>query len=143
MKFLGDADENQLEKLKYIARNIAAEIPKFNFKIADTGVFPSRRNARVLWIDVKDEKGILTKINQLLENECEQIGFPRETGNFKPHLTIARLKDPRFSRESIETHLQNKFEPVRMEAAEIVIYESRLRPTGSIYEKLTTVQLKD
>lgn len=143
MKFLGDTDENRLEKLKDITQNIAAEIPKFNLQIAKTGVFPSARNARVLWIDVKDEKGSLTEINRLLESECERIGFPRETRNFKPHLTIARLKEPRGSRELIEKHLKKEFEPVGVEAAEIVIYESRLRPTGSIYEKLTTVQLKD
>ena len=143
MKFLGDTNDEQLEKLKDIAENIAPEIPKFNLKITETGVFPSRRNARVLWIDVKDEKGSLAEINRLLEIECERIGFPRETRNFKPHLTIARLKEPHVSRELIERHLGNEFEPVVFEVAEIVIYESRLRPTGSIYEKLTTVQLKD
>lgn len=143
MKFLGDTDENQLEKLKDICREIAAEIPRFDLQIARTGVFPSARNARVLWIDVKDEKGSLTKINRLLENECEQIGFAAEKRNFKPHLTIARLKEPRNSLELVEKHLEKDFEPVGMETAEIVIYESRLRPTGSIYEKLTTVQLKN
>ena len=143
MKFLGDTNDNQLEKLKEIAQNIAAEIPKFNLQIAETGVFPSARNARVLWIDVKDEKESLVEINRILEIEAERIGFPRETRNFKPHLTIARLKEPRSSRELIEKHLEKEFEPVGMEVAEIVIYESRLCPTGSIYEKLTTVQLKD
>lgn len=142
MKFLGDADEDQLQKLEDVARNIAGKIPKFDFKIAETGVFPSRRNARVLWIDVKGEKGNLTEINRLLEAKCERIGFPREIRNFKPHLTIARLKAPNSSRELIKKHLEKEFEPVESEAAEIVIYESRLRSTGSIYKKLTTVQLK-
>jgi 2'-5' RNA ligase len=143
MKFLGDTNDEQLGNLKEIARNIAAKTPKFNLQIAETGVFPSARNARVLWIDVEDEKRSLTEINRLLEIECEGIGFAREIRNFKPHLTIARVKEPRGSRQLIETHLENEFEPVGFEVAEIVIYESRLRPTGSIYEKLTTVQLKD
>lgn len=143
MKFLGDTDENQLEKLKRIAQNIAGEIPKFNLRIAETGVFPSPRNARVLWIDVKDEKGSLAEINRILEAEGERIGFPRETRNFKPHLTIARLKEPRKSVELTERHLRNEIEPAEFEVAEIVIYESRLQPAGSIYQKLTTVRLKN
>jgi 2'-5' RNA ligase len=143
MKFLGDTNDNQIEELKDICREIAAEILRFDLRIAETGVFPSARNARVLWIDVKDEKGNLAKINRRLETEAERIGFAAEKRNFKPHLTIARLKDPRSSRELVEKHLEKDFEPVVWEVAEIVIYESRLRPTGSIYEKLTTVQLKD
>lgn len=143
MKFLGDANDEQLEKLKEVARNIAAEVPKFDFRIAETGVFPSPRKARVLWIDVIDEKGSLAEINRILETECEKIGFSRETRIFKPHLTIARLKESHKSAKLIEKHLRNEFEPVGIKAAEIVIYESRLRPTGSIYEKLTTVQLKN
>ena len=143
MKFLGDTDEIQLEELKEICRKIAAEIPKFVLQIAETGVFPSARNARVLWIDVKDKKGNLAKINRLLETECERIGFAAEKRNFKPHLTIARLKELRSSAELVGKHLEKDFEPVEMEVTEIVIYESRLRSTDSIYEKLTTLQLKN
>jgi RNA 2',3'-cyclic 3'-phosphodiesterase len=143
LKFLGDSDENQIEKLREIVRNIAGQVSKFSLKIAETGVFPSPRNARILWIDVKDEKGSLAKINRLLETECEKIGFSKERKNYKPHLTIARLRDVGKSKELAEKHLRKEFKPAEFEVAEIVIYESRLQPAGSIYQKLTTVQLKD
>jgi 2'-5' RNA ligase len=143
MKFLGDTNENQLKELEDICCKIAAEIPKFDLQIAETGVFPSPRNARVMWVDVKDEKGNLAKINRALEIQCERIGFAAEKRNFKPHLTIARLKEPRNSHELVKKHLEKDFEPIGMKVAEIVIYESRLHPTGSIYEKLTTLQLNN
>jgi 2'-5' RNA ligase len=143
LKFLGDTDENQLEKLREIVRNIAGQISKFSLKIAETGVFPAPRNARILWIDVKDEKGSLAKINRLLETECEKIGFSKERKNYKPHLTIARLRDVGKSKELAEKHLQEEFKPAEVEVAEIAIYESRFQPAGSIYQKVTTVQLKD
>ena len=142
LKFLGDTDEAQLEKLKETAENIAGEVSKFTLKIAETGVFPSARNARVLWIDVKDEKGSTAKINELLETECEKIGFAKEKRNFKPHLTIARIRDVGKSRELAESHLKKEFEPVEFEVAEIAIYESRLQPTGSIYSKIYSSKLK-
>lgn len=143
LKFLGDADANQLKSLQETVARIAAQIPPFSLKITETGVFPSARKARILWIDVKDEKKNLTRINEMLEKECAKIGFAEENRIFKPHLTIARLREPEKSKQLIERHLQTEFEPVEMEVAEILIYESRLRPTGSIYEKVTTVQLKN
>jgi 2'-5' RNA ligase len=143
LKFLGDSDANQLQKLSEIVAEIAAQIPPFSLRIAETGVFPSTRKARILWIDVKDEKGSLTWINKILEKECAGIGFAEEHRIFKPHLTIGRLREPEKSKQLVERHLQKEFEPVDMEVAEILIYESRLHPAGSIYEKLTTVQLKN
>lgn len=142
LKFLGDADEAQLEKTKEIVEQIADQIPKFTLKIAETGVFPSARNARVLWIDVKDEKGSAAKINELLETKCEKIGFAKEKRSFKPHLTIARVRDVGKSKELAESHLKKEFEPVEFEVAEIAIYESRLQPTGSIYSKAQSSKLK-
>jgi len=142
LKFLGDTDEIQLEKLNEIVRNIAGQISKFSLKIAETGVFPSPRNARILWIDVKDDKGSLAKINRLLETECEKIGFSKERKNYKPHLTVARLREAGKSKELAEKHLRKEFEPAEFEVAEIMIYESRLQPAGSIYSKVQSSKFK-
>ena len=139
---MGDTNEKQFSQLNEIIPYIAGQISKFKIQIAETGVFPSPRNARVLWIDVKDEKGSLREINRLLESECEKIGFSRENRSYKPHLTIARIRDVGKSKKLAETHLRKQFEPAGFEVGEIVIYESRLQPAGSIYQKLTTVQLK-
>jgi len=56
-----------------------------------------------------------------------------EKRNFKPHLTIARIKRAKKSVELAKKHLEEEFEPVQFEVSEIVIYESRLQPTGSKY----------
>ena len=133
LKFIGDTDEKQLETLDMIVEKIASEISNFKFQISNTGVFPSVKNARVLWIDILDEKGSLAELNRQIEIECVKNGFPREKRNYKSHLTIARLREPHLSGKLVENHLQTNFEPVEMEVSAIVIYESRLQPTGSIY----------
>lgn len=142
LKFLGDTDEKQLEMLIQIIEKISAGVSKFNLRIANTGVFPSVRKARVLWIDVFDEKGSLAEINAQIETKCEKIGFAREKRAFVPHLTIARIREPHKSKDLTEKHLQNAFEPVEMEVSEIVIYESKLQPTGSIYSRLQAFRFK-
>jgi 2'-5' RNA ligase len=142
LKFLGDANEKRLAELSKIASAISNKISNFKLQIAETGVFPNARSARVLWIDAKDEAGNLAKINDLLEAECEKIGFAKEKRKFVPHLTIGRVRVPERAGELAKKHLENIFEPVEFEVSEIVIYESKLLPTGSVYSVVSKHELK-
>jgi len=133
LKFLGDIDDVQLGKLMKAVEKTAREISAFKLRIAGTGVFPSQRKARILWLGVKDETENLRKLNEALENECERQGLAREARNFKAHLTIARLREPEKSKNLVAEHLRETFEAVEFEASEIVIYQSELSPQGSRY----------
>jgi RNA 2',3'-cyclic 3'-phosphodiesterase len=143
LKFLGDTSEKQLNQLTEIVGETAREITNFKLQIAETGVFPSPRNARILWLGVEDETESLRKISEILETECERIGFPKEKRNFKAHLTIARLREPHKSKAIARKHLENVFEPVEFEASEIVIYESKLQSNGSIYSVVSKQKLEE
>lgn len=142
MKFLGDCEERQIKELEKIVAEIAAQISSFTIQIADTGVFPNARNPRVLWIDVKDSAGNLLKINDLLEAKCEKLGFEKERRSFVPHLTIGRIKEPNRARGLAEKHLRNGFAPIESNVSELVIYESKLLPTGSVYSVVSKHKLK-
>lgn len=142
LKFLGDASENQLETLNKIVGEIAGKISKFSLQIAETGIFPTQRNPRVLWIDIIDTAETLAKINNLLEAECEKIGFEKEKRKFVPHLTIGRVCEPNRASGLAKKHLENIFEPVEFEISEIVIYESKLLPTGSVYSVVSKHELE-
>lgn len=138
LKFLGDVDEKKLDVLTKAVENVANQIEKFTIQIAETGQF----GKRVLWLGVKDGAWNLLKIHDLLENECEKIGFARETKKFNPHLTIARLRETNKSSNLVKKHLQNNFEGDEFEVSEIVIYESQILPTGSKYKKWKSVNVK-
>ena len=142
LKFLGETNEVQIEKLSEIVSEISAQFSNLKFELSETGVFPSQQNTRVLWLGVNGDIELLQNINSILETECEKIGFKKETRIFKPHLTIARIREPQKSKYLIQKHLENIFAPVAFEVSEIVIYESRLHPTGSIYSKVFCAALK-
>lgn len=133
LKFLGDVTNEQLEKLNKSVEQAASLVGPFYLRTGKTGIFPSIRKARVLWLGLEDAGGELQRLHQILEAECEKAGFTRETRDFKPHLTIARLREPAKSAGLASAHLQAQIEPVEFEVPEIVIYESRLAPTGSTY----------
>lgn len=141
LKFLGEIEEYELAELSAAVEETARRISSFSLRLEDTGVFPNAGKARILWIDLKDEKKSLTELNKILEDECEKRGLTRESRNFKPHLTIARLREPENSGELVEKYLRKKFEPIEFEVSEIVIFQSVLQTTGSIYSKINTTTL--
>jgi 2'-5' RNA ligase len=142
VKFLGDIDSNELQNLIEAVEITAQQISNFKLQISRTGVFPSKRNARILWLGVDGEHRSLQKINDILETECRQKGFVEENRKFKAHLTIGRLREPNKSKELIDTHLNKTFAAVKFEVSEIVIYESRLQKSGSIFTKYKNINLQ-
>ena len=139
LKFLGDIDEEQLSKVKEAVRKIASGTKAFSLRVEKTGCFPAPKKARILWLGLTDETGTLQKLLGKLEEEMAVLGFEKEDRPFRAHLTIARLREPQRSRELVEAHLQKQFEPVSFEVSQIVIYESKLQPTGSVYSVIETI----
>lgn len=142
LKFLGDTDEARLCNLTEAVEETAKRISNFDLRIKATGVFPSQRNARILWLGVCDEKRSSSKLNEILETESAKKGFTRETRNFKAHLTMARLREPDKSGELVEKHLSNDFDSAEFAVSEITIYESQLLKSGSIYSVVSKHQFK-
>ena len=141
LKFLGEIPPEKLTQIIAAVENAAKEIESFSLALEGAGAFPPRGAARVLWLGVKDESQNLSEFQKRLEAETERIGFERERRAFKPHLTIARLKEPGKSRNLTDLHLQTKFPAVNFSVSEIVVYKSDLRPTGSIYTPLARIDL--
>jgi len=143
LKFLGDIDEKRLKSLVDAVEETAGQLLNFKLQISGTGAFPSPRNARILWLGVRDERGSLPRLNEILETECERKGFEKERRNFKPHLTIARLREPPQSKELVGKHLHNDFASIEFAVSEIVIYESQLQKSGSNYSIVSKHKFKE
>ncbi len=139
LKFLGEIDDERLAELEVIVKKTAQKFSKFKLFLRNNGVFPNKKRAKILWFGIDDKKGSLTEIKENLEAELEKLGFAKEKRRFKPHLTIARLREP--SKDLVSKHLENKIEPVGFEVSGIVIYESELRPTGSVYKIVSKHEL--
>ena len=140
MKFLGDVEEEQLTKLTAAVEETAKQFSDFNLQITETGVFPAKRNARVLWLGVRDEKGSMQKLNEILETECEKKGFAREKRNFKAHLTIARLREPHKSIKLAKFHAESEFLSNKFTVPDLIIFHSNLTALGSQYTPMFRAQ---
>lgn len=141
LKFLGDVVDERVRDIINLLRKTARGRQPFHLELARTGVFPSRRNPRIMWLGINDSSGELKKVAERIESGCAELGYKIEKRKFDPHVTIARLREPGRSMDLAEKHFRMNFEPVGFEVCEIVLYESNLQAAGSIYSKLTTVPL--
>ncbi|MBC7931587.1 MAG: RNA 2',3'-cyclic phosphodiesterase [Rubrivivax sp.] len=137
VKFVGDVEIARVEQLSRSAGRAAASVEPFELTIAETGAFPPHGAPRVLWLGVKDDSGRLSSLHHSLEDEYDAAGFKRETRDFKPHLTLARLRDPSGTRELAGAHCESRFEPQDFKVSEMVVMRSELGPRGSHYTSVT------
>jgi 2'-5' RNA ligase len=142
LAFLGRTEDSQIAEIGEILTRIAKRHVPFQLAMSGRGVFPSARKPRVLWLGVEDRESKLTELAEDVIDEITRLGFEPEKRKFSPHLTIARIKEPQAARNLAEKHLQMKYEPVQFEVGHITLYESQLRPTGSIYSKLKLFKLQ-
>ena len=130
LKFLGDIPVTNVEQLS-AAASLAARIEPFEIFVEDCGAFPLKGQPRVLWIGIDDPAGKLSELNRALEDECAIAGFAREPRAFHPHLTIARIRQPRGSRQLAQLHKEVEFNRAAISVSELVVIRSELRSEGS------------
>jgi 2'-5' RNA ligase len=137
LKFLGEVERARVAALARASAAAVEGFAPFSLSVEEAGTFPPRGAARVLWLGVRDESGGLARLQRRLEEECEASGFPREPRAFKPHLTLARLRQPKDAHELSEAHRRETFGPHLFNVSELIVMRSELGPGGSRYTPLS------
>lgn len=135
LKFLGEINEPLLAKIPDALAGVPSSDPvEMNFR--GTGFFASPKRPRVLWIGIESSPN-LPGIAADIENRLEPLGIPRETREFKPHLTLARFESPQgldALRRELESAPAAEFGSVQ--TGEFYLYQSQLQRGGARYTRL-------
>ena len=91
-KFIGEWPEARLDELKQALASIPAPTP-FEISVRGLGWFPNPHHPRVFWTGVDGGEPLRT-LASLTEEAASRLGVAREDREFRPHLTLARLKGP-------------------------------------------------
>lgn len=143
LKFFGNVLVSKVENLSRAVQLAANRVSPFEMVIAGCGAFPPKGNPRVLWIGVSpDAQTACQKLFQALEEECAKAQFPLEPRPFHPHLTLARLRQPRGSRRLAELHEQLSLEAIVMDVGDVCLIRSELSSAGSRYTVVARHQLR-
>ena len=144
LRFIGEIGEDGARRVAEAAREAARGMAPFQALLGEAGGFPSPRGARVLWIGLAEGADPMRELAKRLESALAKRGWERERQPFKPHLTIARVRQPGFDwSEPIRVTGSLAGEPkARFEVSAIACVDSTLSPQGSIYRVYETARLE-
>jgi 2'-5' RNA ligase len=150
--FIGYVNDDEVAEICRIAGKAAKKYPPFELKFnrvvygplsAKTMEGQPDSRTRMIWLE-GEKSEVLARLKDDLENsllESRRSGFYRkEDRQFRPHLTLARMKDEwRDYAPKPEINLEFK-ETVPVETIDVM--ESELRSGGAEYAVLESAQLK-
>jgi 2'-5' RNA ligase len=137
LKFFGDVTGADAETIAAVTREVALVEKPFSLVVGGAGVFPDPRRPRVLWLGMSGDLERLLLFQTRLDQALRLIGFPREERPFRPHLTLARIKDSR-SLAGLGRALEKgeQYQAGRFAAAGLSLMQSELKTGGAVYKQL-------
>jgi 2'-5' RNA ligase len=96
LAFLGEVDEKTADRLATRLERAAGRHPGVDLLTTGGGAFPSVIRARVLWTGIRGDQQALREIARSVAAGARRAGAPPpdEGRRFRPHITLARSKDP-------------------------------------------------
>lgn len=130
LRFIGDVDDEQAASIeKALATVRAAPIW---VKPLGLGVLPSRRNPRVLTVRIDPTDPLRTLYNTL-QNTLKTVSVNTEDRTYRPHITVARLRDAQPERLYAALHDVDGPQLDSFTADRFYLYESTLAPDGAVH----------
>lgn len=140
LAFLGEIDDETLAAVVRLTEEAALQTSPFTLALGRLGIFGPPYAPRVLWAGVDGDLHRLSAFQRRLTESLEQIGFPRESRPYAPHLTLARINHPlaAASLAQLTTLLaEAPAHPVRWKVADVRVMRSDLSAKGARYSALT------
>jgi 2'-5' RNA ligase len=143
LKFLGEVGDSQISGVCEAVAQASEGVAPFDIRIAGLGVFPAPRNPRVLWCGVEDATEGCRRWVERADPLLADLGFKPETRAYTPHITLGRSKSTaggHVLRDMLET--ADPPDSDAMLVTQVVVFESRLLPTGAQYRPVSTHPLR-
>jgi 2'-5' RNA ligase len=139
--FLGEQDESIVQKLSAEVGRVLEDSPRFEARLRGCGFFPNRRRARVGWVGLDPEQPF-TEVATRVRSAVTAAGVELDEANFRPHLTIMRIRDPwpHACIDAFEGAL-GSYESAPFVIESVTLYSSKLNPGGAIHTAVKEFRL--
>ena len=150
LHFLGATAPERAELLRLGFSAPIASLHAFTLVTGRLGVFPDRRDPRVLWLGLNGETSALEALHHGLGKRLTSLGFEIESQRFHPHITLGRLREQANGQvvTSIRTALDDPaIAAVLADAAErftvdrVILYRSLLKGGATRHDPIGTYRL--
>jgi 2'-5' RNA ligase len=148
LQFLGETQKlTEIQNALQLVKN-----PAIGMAFRNIGFFPNPKSPRVFWVGIEADPH-LRELAISIAAAMKPLGFERDSGALKPHLTLARSGSGRprpvpgehtaWGLQHVRVKLENLPPPEfgTMTAREFCLYESKLSPSGAKYAKVARYPL--
>ncbi len=141
LKFLGEAAESRLAEIETAVGAARREVGTFRLEAVGVTVFPGRGTPRLVWVEVRGDVAAARRLATAIDVATARIGFPPETRDYRPHLTLGRVKGPGQGdwREALAQGSGSV--AGGFEVTEYVLFQSRLGREGAVHTALERFKL--
>ncbi|MBI5413362.1 RNA 2',3'-cyclic phosphodiesterase [Candidatus Peregrinibacteria bacterium] len=138
LKFLGDCDDELKVKVEKELKEV--KFNPFEANLQEIGTFGGS-HPRVVWIGLKCPESIFETVKEM-EMRMANLGFA-VANRFVPHLTLARIKYVKNSRDFLEelnkisvAEICGDVNVMKFTVKEFFLFQSQLSSSGAVYTKL-------
>ncbi|HTZ43670.1 MAG TPA: RNA 2',3'-cyclic phosphodiesterase [Jatrophihabitans sp.] len=139
LAFLPNVADRVLDELVERLTDTAATRPAFAMQLAGAGAFPNPARAKLLWAGVTGELGELARLAGNVRSAAGRAGTHVEGGEFRPHLTLARINRPLDVTRWLRVF--DLYASASWQVAEIVLFHSQLGGGPARYRAVETFPL--
>ncbi len=145
LKFLGNTDKSEIQKISDALSDIADNFNSFKINFSEIGAFPNMNRPAVIWLGIDKGAGILKMLNEKIETALEKIRFRQENREFKPHLTLARIRSPKNTPNLIKLIKETSFNSGDNDSRinKLTLFQSALNPKGAVHTIILQKYLRD
>jgi 2'-5' RNA ligase len=137
VRFLGDSPPDRLTQLKASLSELTTKFSPCDMVITTLGAFPSLQLPKVIWAGAF-RTVVMDTLGKHVEELCQTAGWPSESREFHPHITLARVRERDDVRSLTNAAERINFDPILVRTSELVLMRSVLLPGGSQYSALAS-----
>jgi len=142
LSFIGEIDNKEVEDLK-LKLDKALDFKSFNIKVNGTGSFPSFKNPKILWLDIKEGGSNLIEIQDSVEKIASSFKEDRRAEKFVPHITIGRIKNTNKNVNlDLSTFSNAVYSDIEIPVKTVYLFKSKLLESGVEYSIISKYSLK-
>ncbi len=142
LKFLGAVPDDQELALRAALELAARETQPFSLELGGLEAFPSAKRPRVIYLQAPKGGPEMVRLAAAIERHVAPLGYPTEARAFTPHVTLARVKDPKLAPRVGERIAALPLVKVaELEVREVSLMRSVLSAGGSHYTALVRAPL--
>lgn len=142
IKFFGEQPDTAPAEITDLLAPVAAAHAPFDLRLSGLGAFPNLRAPRVVWMGVQHDSR-LELMHHDVEAACAASGYPLDARAFRPHITIARVRDaiPLAKARALALAARAVVYKGVQEVSALSLIESTLGAAGPRYTKVASIPL--